>query len=417
MYKNRISQWGFLKNNKRQEKGNKSHKAVKRDVASLKSQTTRKQQTQFLDPEELRTAGLEVSEDHQLLAYLTSPDTLHFREDFLSGLGDLFKRYYTLDPNFNRGVVPFLSHVVSGSRRMVNCLIQASWFFEQNEAEYGVKFAMKAFNGLLGFLDDQNFYSLIYLFISIPRWQDSGLLAKLLRYLAEGSKTRFGPNHRFSVLFNRMSSFYNSHGAIELASAVTDSLKGIFEMIEDMGNKDDYCLTWLKCDYVWICDLGRPWVECLLKEVRFLNDSLQGRSNVEDYSAWVHTMYMRLQIIRNLEGDHSKITLDAAEDIMRKIRATDLEVQALCFRTMARYHRNLCTMEHPPSDPRHALARHCLKRATVYDEKYWGLGRKVVIQDLKQLEAWNTEAQCWHEAQVVNAKVIQGLQTISEGSV
>ena len=420
MYKKRLDQWRFSKNSKRKSTSGKTHEKANRpgkppakDALSLKLNAARKRRPVLVKEEELLEAGMAVYEDHRLLAYLTSPDSPLFREQFMSGIGELSRRHYTLDQNLYRGVIPFLSHILSESRKRVNDLIEASWFFNQKEYEKGRKWAWKAFEMLLDFLQDQNFYSLLYLFISIPRWKDSGLMLKMLNCLDTNANDIMGPNHHLSVLFKQMCNFYRSHGPDEFSAVVSDALKRVFDVIDDMG-REDYCITWLKCDYAWTCDLDELWVNGLLDEVISLRNSLKGGLHDEEILAWTHAMYLHIQVVRQMEGDKSKRTFDVAEDVEINLSRTDSEgdtnaIQALCFRTMAQYHKSLCTSQQPASDPRHGLARHCLKRATIFDEAHWGLGPNIVIQDLKRLEAWNREAERWEEVEAAKVKWVEGM--------
>lgn len=428
MYKNRLDQWHFSKNSKRkstgskpQDKANRFGKPPATEALSLKLKAARKRRPVLVKIEELIEAGTAVHEDHRLLAYLTSPDSPLFREQFLSGIRELSRRHYTLDQSLYRGVVPFLIHILSESRKRVNDLIEASIFFNQKEYEKGRDWAWKAFTTLLDFLQDENFYALLYLFISVPCWKDSGLMLKMLDCLNTNASAIMGPNHHLSVLLKQMYNFYRSHGPDEFSAVVSDAMNGVFEVIDDMDPADDYCITWLKCDYAWTCDFDELWVNRLLREVISLRNSLKGGLRDEEIQAWTHAMYLHLQVMRQMEGDKSKGTFDVAEDIGINLARTDYQdgtnaIQALCFRTMARYHESLCTSSKAASDPRHGLARHCLKRATVFDELHWGLGPNIVIQDLKQLEAWSREAERWEEVEAAKVKWVEGMWIRSSNS-
>ncbi|KAJ9143394.1 hypothetical protein NKR23_g6468 [Pleurostoma richardsiae] len=147
-YKARINHWGFAKNRKRNG-SRKDFAELNRIITQERRQsglsaTTAKKLPHMVDFEELISAGqIFMQENHA--AFLASPDSLRFKEDLIGGVRGLLAHHYSLDSSYHRGVVPYLSHVLSDSQQAVNDLVQASWFFQQQHPTQAGMLAQHAF--------------------------------------------------------------------------------------------------------------------------------------------------------------------------------------------------------------------------------------------------------------------------------
>ncbi|KAJ9143393.1 hypothetical protein NKR23_g6469 [Pleurostoma richardsiae] len=219
-----------------------------------------------------------------------------------------------------------------------------------------------------------------------------------------------------------MHDFWVTHGVSEFSSVISDAVKSIFEVVQDMHNVDDWCIIWLKCDYPWNSGLDKVGVESLMGEVMVVWDTLQGELLDEEVQAWLRSMSLHLQVIQNLEADGSKRTFGVAEDIAKEADTageqyeTDTDtktVQELCIRTMAQYHRGLCTMAESAAYLCYGGSRQYVRRPTVIGEEQWDLRQKITMDDLRRLETWNTEAGRWAEVEAAKVKWVTGMWLIS----
>ncbi|KAH8894332.1 hypothetical protein GQ53DRAFT_92931 [Thozetella sp. PMI_491] len=390
MYKDRIRQWGFVKYNTR--RGRTPHHAGRR-------------------PQAQRPPA-----EHTLPRPLAPPGAVHFREEFIGRLRPLIQRHYTLGHNINRGIVPFLSHILSGPRQALNDLIQASWCLDSKD-DRGVQLASTAFDVILDLRHDRNFYSLLYMFISLRRWRHAGLLHTFLKCLARSTAYLLGQNHGLSVLAQQVYDRAQSEGPFQLALEVSDCMGAILASIGHEPNTDDFCIAWLKCDYAWNGELTSLFAERLHREIISLRNSLTSGVRADEIDACSRSAYAHRQVIRKRQEAHSYETEAAISghyeaDIPASPGGADV-LQALCFSTMAQYHRGLVLEAQANSTPQSILESDSVHRAQVLDDAHWNVDRSPTMDEVRQLEIWDTQASCWAEVEAAKVKWVTGMWTVN----
>lgn len=429
MYKRKMKQWNFVKNKKTRsllpQRPKHGRASSREDTTDRRGSTPRGKgsTTPKENPEQFHELiPVKYAFDHSPPSIMSLPDPLKFREGLIGGFRELLLRHYSLDPILNRGIAPYLGHIVSESRQSINGIIQSSWFFADKQNEYGRQFAESAFNTLLDLFRDQDFYSLFYLFISLPRMKDSGLMQLLWNCLANNANDSniLGKSHPLSVLLRLMRDFYHSRGAAELTFAVHDAMKAIFQTVERMNNADDFCITWLKCDYAWSIGFDRSWAQKVEKEVILLRDSLDGEVGSREVQKWSNAMSLHLKNIHSVEGNRSPLEQLEPEDFVNSLRPPDSRpvdketLQLMCFQTMSQYQRALQASRRLGGSSREGPTKR-FPFAEMISDKNDLLGRQQVkIEDIRRLETYHRQADRWEEVETTKVKWVISLWMLQE---
>lgn len=433
MYKRKMKQWNLVKNNKTRtplpQRSKHSRASTDEEYThnDKGGSTTRTGSTTSEGtPETPQGLTLINSQyvDHQHPASIIAlPDPIKFRQGLIGGFRQLLLRHYSLDPILNRGIAPYLGHIVSESRQSINGIIQSSWFFADKQNEDGRKFAESAFNTLLDLFRDQDFYSLLYLFISLPRLKDSGLMQLLWNCLANNASDSniLGRSHSLSVLLRLMRDFYHARGAAELTFAVHDAMKAIFQIVESMENLDDFAATWLKCDYAWsMIGFDRLWLQKVEREIMLLRNSLGGEVGHREVQNWSAAMSLHLRNLQGVEGNRSPLEQLESEDFVNSLRPFDSKpydketLQLMCFQTMSQYQRALWASRQLGGSSTKARMEKLSLPDMVLDKWNSLVGQSVKIEDIRRLENRHGQADRWEEVESAKVKWVMGLWMLQE---
>jgi len=431
MYKRKLKQWNFVKNNKTrtplpQRSKHSRASTGKEDIPSGKGGSATRG-TGSTTPENIPEAMLGLTQHaayyHHPASIISLPDALKFRQGLIGGFKQLLLRHYSLDPILNRGIAPYLGHIVSESRQSINGIIQSSWFFAEKQNEDGRIFAESAFNTLLDLFRDQDFYSLLYLFISLPRLKDSGLMQLLWNCLANNASDSniLGSSHSLSILLRLMCDFYHARGAAELTFAVHDAMKAIFQIVESMGNVDDFAVTWLKCDYAWsMIGFDCLWTQKVEKEIMLLRDSLDGEVGPREVQRWSTAMSLHLRNIQRAETNSSPLGELKSEDFVNSLRPLDgtpydkETLQLMCFQTMSQYQRALWASRQLGGSPSKTRMWGPSLTDKVLGKGNSLVGQSVKLADIRQLESYHGQADRWEEVESAKVKWVMGLWVLKE---
>ncbi|KEF63266.1 uncharacterized protein A1O9_01243 [Exophiala aquamarina CBS 119918] len=434
MYKRKIKQWELVKNNNTRtrlpQRPKHSRASTDDEDACDDKEGSRSRETGSTPagetsgaPHGLILASPQYAYDHHPMTIISLPDPIKFRQGLIGGFRQLLLRHYSLEPILNSGIAPYLGHIVSESRQSINGIIQSSWFFAGKQNEDGRKFAERGFNTLLDLFRDQDFYSLIYLFISLPRLKDSGLMQLLWNCLAyNASDSRIlGRSHSLSILLQLIRDFYHIRGAAELTFAVHDAMKAIFQIVESMDNVDDFAMTWLKCDYAWsMAGFDSLWVQKVEKEIMFLRDSLCGEVGQREVQIWSAAMSLHLKYVQRVEDNSSPLDELRPEDFVNSLHSLDGKpydkdtLQLMCFQTMSQYQRALWASRQLGGSSTSARMESFSLIDTAIDKMNSLVGRSIKIDDIRRLESHRGQADRWEEVESAKIKWVMGLWMLQE---
>ncbi|KAI1646639.1 uncharacterized protein F4817DRAFT_127276 [Daldinia loculata] len=420
MYKTKLTQWKFFKNNRQADVANLLY--LQRHRLAIGKESTFRRNGKLIDVEAyMRRRGVsafdlvEVADSGDLPPtvrcrtppsiprLLDSPGDLCIKEKFFQWTSQKFIKPRPMDTDYLKKLD---AHHTSNALLSVQLLTHGCWLFSEGRNQEGGWFCRGAFALLHHILETSASLSFFEMMMAIQRYPNAEIMRELWSYLSRYAAAIDGVNqplHRVLVSFARFSQQHSLEHNVNVLDWALQWASGRFNSSFD-GKPFDYTL--LK---PW--DLGPIWDSyhryylCLNHwEVdKIPTATLPNLDKVQDPSNLRADLLLIFGNQCSWRDDRlPKVALKVLEQNQSSPKPSDyLEfVGEYC---MARYSKTRSDGDDPTTSVDHKLAREYLESAANLQGKAWPPGKNY-YETLTLLESWYQEASDYESADATRRK-------------
>lgn len=408
MYKTKLTQWKFFKNNRQADVANLLY--LQRHRLAIGKESTFRRNGKPIDVEAyMRRRGIsafdlvEVADSGDLpptvrcrtppsiSRTLDPPDDLHIKERFFQWTSQKFVKPRPIETGYLKRLD---SHHQSKALHSVQLLTHGCWLFSTGRNQEGGDFCRGAFALLHHILDTSAFLSFFEMMMAIRRYPNAEIIKELWSYLSRYAAAIEGVNQPLHRVLSSFAKFSQQH-ALEHNIVILDWAlqwaSGRFNSSFD-GKSFDY--TMLKpWDLVPVGESYHRYYLCLNHwEV----DSIPSATipSLDEYEDPSNLRADLLLIFGNQTGWRddriSKVALRVLEQNRSTPKPSDY-LEFVCLYSTARHSKARSIGDDPTKSIDHKLAREYLQLAGDLQGRAW-LPGKNYYETLTLLEDWYREA-------------------------
>ncbi|KAI1073694.1 hypothetical protein F5B20DRAFT_566261 [Whalleya microplaca] len=407
MYKTKLTQWKFFKNNRQADIANILY--LQRHRLAIGKESTFRRNGKPIDVEAyMRRRGInafdlvEVAESGDLPPnlrcrtppsipmVLDPPDDLRLKERFFQWTSQKFVKPRPIDTGF---IERLDTHHASKALHSVELLTHGCWLFSAGYNQQGGDFCRGAFALLHHILDPSAFLTFFEVMLAVRRYPNTEIIKELWNYLSRYAAMIEGVNGPLRRVLASFASFSQQHGlqySVEILDWALQWASGRFNSFFD-GKPFDY--TMLKpWDLVPVESYHRYYL-CLNRwEVDSIpTATIPGLDEFEDPSNLRADL---LLIFGNQTGWNddriSPIALKVLEQNRSSLKSSDY-LEFVCLYSTARHNKARSEGDDPTLSLDHKLAREYLQLAADLQRRAWPPGKNY-YETLTLLEDWYLEA-------------------------
>ncbi|KAL7629806.1 hypothetical protein AAE478_001329 [Parahypoxylon ruwenzoriense] len=408
MYKTKLTQWKFFKNNRQADVANLLY--LQRHRLAIGKESTFRRNGKPIDVEAyMRRRGIsafdlvEVADSGDLPPtvrcrtppsiprVLDPPDDLRLKERFFQWTSQKFVKPRPVETGYLKRID---SHHASAALHSVQLLTHGCWLFSTGRNQEGGDFCRAAFNLLHHILETSAFLSFFEMMMAIRRYPNAEIIKELWSYLSRYAATIEGVNQPLYRVLASFASFSREH-ALEYNIDILD-----------------WALQWASCRFNSSFD-GKPFDYTMLKpwDLAPVGESYHRYylclnhweidliptvtiRNLDEYEDPSNLRADLLLIFGNQscwrDERISKIALKVLEQNRSSFKPSDY-LEFVCLYATARHSNVRSAGDDPTSSIDHKLAREYLQLAVDLQGRAWPPGKNY-YETMTLLESWYREA-------------------------
>ncbi|OTB03821.1 hypothetical protein M426DRAFT_321320 [Hypoxylon sp. CI-4A] len=408
MYKTKLTQWKFFKNNRREDVANLIY--VQRHRQAIGKETTFSRNGKLIDIEGyMKRKGIsifdlvEVADSSDLPPTVRArtppsipmvidpPEDLRLKERFFQWTSQKFVKPRPIETGYLKKLD---QHHTSQALKSVQLLTHACWLFSTGHNREGGDFCRGAFALLHHILETSAFLSFFEMMMAIHRHPNAEIMRELWNYLSRYAAAIDGVNqplHRLLVSFATYSRQYGLSHNVDLLGWSLQWASGRFNSSFD-GKSFDYTMLnpW---DLIPVGESYHRYYLCLNHwEVdKIPTATIPNLEVYEDPSNLRADLLLIFGNQSNWRDDRmSDIALKVLEQNRLSPKPSDY-LEFVCLYCTARHSEARSIHDDPATSIDHKLAREYLQLAADLQGRVWPRGKNY-YETLTLLESWHREA-------------------------
>ncbi|KAI2633603.1 hypothetical protein GGS26DRAFT_52621 [Hypomontagnella submonticulosa] len=420
MYKTKLTQWKFFKNNRQADVANLLY--LQRHRLAIGKESTFRRNGKVIDVEAyMRRRGIsafdlvEVADSGDLPPtvrcrtppsvprLLDPPDDLMIKERFFQWTSQKFVKPRPVETGYLKRLD---LHHTSRALRSVQLLTHGCWLFSTGRNQEGGNFCREAFALLHHILETSAFLSFFEMMMAIQRYPNAEIMKELWSYLSRYASAIEGVNQPLFRVLTSFSKFSQQHGLehnINILDWALQWASGRFNSSFD-GKPFDY--TMLKpWDLIPVGESYHRYYLCLNRwEVDLIpTATIPNLDTYEDPSNLRADLLLILGNQSNWNDDRiSKVALKVLEQNQSSSKPSDY-LEFVCLYATARHNKMRSADDDATTSIDHRLAREYLQLAADLQRRAWPAGKNY-YETLTLLECWYREAGDYEAADATRRK-------------
>lgn len=437
MYKAKLSQWGFVKNNKKKDVAMMLR--LQRERGAVGKPTAFNRHGRSVDIEAyMKRKGISSVDlvapvvDANLPGYLraltpppaepqhmTLPSHLHAQEILVSSFKDLTLSWrdsivspISFEENFN---LYFDGELCEATRDFS----RACWFFSRGHYSLGALLSQRAFSSLHLLIKSPSALGLFDLLIASVISPDYGLGKELWKYLAGYAEATLGSSSTFCRLFTALDEVFRSNtleAGVDFIFSCMESILGMLLETNGLAQTIAPSMTFFLLGDLILFNSTRSNLPYLQRAVASVSAMLSSKSD-RHTSSLIRFIGPAAYLWQN--GPHDEHSAELAYTSLQLVDEVSNRYDwtySVSWRVIAQFHRGRCGAEDSlmKDNPRHALARYALGRAIDSALAGRGFGDSQIFENMQTLETWHREAGDIAQELAVRQRREKGLQDYFE---
>ncbi|KAI0171953.1 hypothetical protein GGR52DRAFT_548430 [Hypoxylon sp. FL1284] len=415
MYKAKFAQWGFVKNNRKDDVA--AMLRLQRQRGAVGKTTTFHRNGRLIDIETyMKRRGISSRElaqptaDGDLPDYLRAstpplaeprhmslPSHLHAQEILLSSFRDLTSAWRDspaaparFEDDFN---VYFDGRLCEATRDFS----RACWFFSRGQTPLGSLLGQRAFFSLHLLVKQPSALGLFDLLVASAIAPNHGLAKELWRYLAGYAEATLGSSSTLCRAFTALAGVFKDNALETGVDFVFICMESIVEMLletNDLAQTIAPSMCFFLLGDLILFNSTRTNLSSLRRAVSSASTSVSPQDTHHSPNV-MRLIEPAAYLWQNGPYDEHSAELSYAslrivDDVSKRYDWT----RWVPWRVIAQFHRSRCGVDGSPAkeNPRHALARDALERAVDAVEAGRGFSEPQIFEDMETLESWYREA-------------------------